>query len=203
MSVISTIECLDQPVILYLKDGSLLQANSFKSKRHVKTEFFLIKQLNKNCLTLVLLRPCSVCCEKNVLIPMDEYITIDISCLCGYQSIPNVCIRECTHPPIHTKDCVCGPFTIPSGEEEVIIWQSNLLAEQCGFISLCIDKGIEDSLKLRIYSNHQMENKTYHLMGRKSSEFFVTDCSMIKILRSNNETKLQGTFDMKWQSVIE
>lgn len=202
MALISMIEGLDQSVILYLKDGSLLQANSFKSKHHYKTQFFLIKQINKNCLTLELLRPCSLCCDKNVLLPMNEYITIDISCLCGYQLIPNVLIRECSHPPICISDCVCGTFTIPTGEDETVIWQSNLPAEQYGFINLRINRGIEDSIKLRIYTNNFMEYKTYHVTEQKSYEFFVTDCSSIKILRLNMEAKLQGTFEVKWKSVI-
>lgn len=87
------------------------------------------------------LRPCSLCCDKTVLIPMDKYITIDMSCLCGYQSIPNICIRECNHPRIEIKDCICGPFTILPGNDETVLWQSNLAAEQYGSINLFIKKG--------------------------------------------------------------
>lgn len=179
--------------------------NSCKNKRHVMTKFFVITQINQttNCLTLKLLLPCSLCCDKDVLIPVDKFITIDMNCLCGYQFIPNICIRECSHPLIHIKDCICGPFTIPTGKDGMILWQSNLPIIQYGFINLHIEKGIEDSLKLRIYSNNLTEDKIYQLTGQKSYEFFVTGYSVIKILRSNIETELQGTFDIKWQSVME
>lgn len=205
MSILSTIDCLDHPGIFYLKDGSLFKANSFKSKRHFTTEFFLITKINatKNCLTLMLLRPCTLCCDKMVLVPMNEFITIDTSCLCGYQSIPNMCIRECNHPPIQITDCVCGPFTMLPGVDETVLWQSNLLAEQYGSVNLCIKKGKETSLKLRIYFNNQRDYKTFQLIDQKLYNFSVTDCSLIKVLRSDIETKVQGIFEIKLQSVIE
>lgn len=205
MSILSTIDCLDHPGIFYLKDGSLFKANSFKSKRHFTTEFFLITKINatKNCLTLMLLRPCTLCCDKMVLVPMNEFITIDMSCLCGYQSIPNMCIRECNHLPIQITDCVCGPFTMLPGVDETVLWQSNLLAEQYGSINLCIKKGRETSLKLRIYFNNQRDYKTFQLIDQKLYNFSVTDCSLIKVLRSDIETKVQGIFEIKLQSVIE
>lgn len=205
MSMISTIDCLDHPVMLFLKGGSLFKASSFKSKYHFTTQFFLITQINntKNCLTLILLRPCNVCCDQTVFIPGDEFITIDMSCFCGYQSIPDTCVRECNHPPIRIEDCICGPFTIFPGNDETILWQSNLMAEQYGSINLCIKKGREDNLKLRIYFNDPEEYETYQLINRKSYNFFVTGCSVIKIVRSNIETKVQGVFKIEWQSMIE
>lgn len=207
MSMFSTIDCLDNPMMFFLKDGSLFKAISFKSKRHFTTEFFLITKINttKNCLTLMLLRPCTLCCDKMVLMPMDEFITIDMSCFCGYQSIPNVCVRECHHPPIQITDCVCGPFTMMFGVDETVLWQSNLLAEQCGTINLYIRKGEKVPLKIRIYFNDQRNYETYQLIDEKSYKFSVTDCSRIIILRSNTDTqaKVQGIFEIKWQSVIE
>src|SRR5699024_5954799 len=112
-----TIECLDRPVMLFLKDGSSFKASSFKGEQHFTTEFFLVTQKStiKNCLTLMLLKPCSLCCDATVLMPVDEFITIDISCFCGYQSIPDICIKECHHPSIRIKDSICGPFTILPG----------------------------------------------------------------------------------------
>lgn len=205
--MLSTIDCLDNPMMLYLKDGSLLKASSFKSKRHFTTEFFLVTQINdtKNCLTLMLLKPCSLCSDASVLMPSDEFITIDMSCLCGYQSIPNICIRKCNHPPIRIKDCICGPFAILPGNDESTIWQSNLPAEQYGTINLHIGKGEKVPLKLKIYFNNQMDYEIYQLTDKKSYKFSVTDCSRIKILRSNPniKAKVQGIFEIELQSVIE
>lgn len=205
MSIFSTIDCLGNPIMLSLNDGSLFKANSFKSKRHFTTEFFLITKINttKNCLTLMLLRPCTLCCDKMVLVPMDEFITIDMSCFCGYQFIPNVCIRECNHPPIQITDCVCGPFTMLPGVDETVLWQSNLLAEQYGSVNLCIKQGKGTPLKLRIYFNNQRDYKTFQIIDEKSYKFSVTDCSRIEVFRSNIETKVQGVFEIKLQSVIE
>lgn len=205
MSMFPTIDCLDHPMMLFLKDGSLFKANSFKSKRHFTTEFFLITKINttKNCLTLMLLRPCTLCCDKMVLMPMDEFITIDMSCFCGYQSILNACVRACNHPPIQITDCVCGSFTMLPGVGETVLWQSNLLAEQYGSVNLCIKEGKETPLKLKIYFNNEREYKTVQLIDQKPYNFSIADCSLIKVLRSNIETKVQGLFEIKLQSVIE
>lgn len=203
MSTVPMLDYTDQPMIFYLKNGDLFQANSFKSGHHEFTHFFLIKKINKikNCITLMLLRSCSLCCDQDVLVPLNECITIDMSCFCGFQPISNVCIRECSHPPICMDDCVCGSFTIPSGEREVTIWRSNLPLTQFGFINIGLKKELEAPLKLRIYSN-PLEYKTYQLADQKSYEFFVTDYSVIKIIKSSIEANLQGTFDIKWRSVI-
>lgn len=194
-------------MMLFLKNGSLLKANSSKSKYHFTTEFFLITQINvtKNCLTLMLLKPCSLCRDANIMMPVDEFITIDLSCICGYQSIPNICIMKCNHQPIHIKDCICGPFAILPDNDESILWQSNLSAEQYTTINLYIGKGVEVPLKLRIYFNGQSDYETYQLVGEKSYKFSVIDCSQIKILRSttNTKAKVQGMFEIELQSMIE
>jgi hypothetical protein len=196
---------MNSPVVLYLDDGSIFKANSFKSKRHFSTQFFLITKVNKtkNCITLMLLRPCSVCDEETVFRPIDEFITIDLSYFCGYQSIPNVCIRECNHPPIQIKDCICGLFTIFPQNNETVLWQSNVEAEQYFTIHLWIKEGEKENLKLRVYYNNSKEYKTYQLIDQKSYYFSVTDCSLIKVLRAPTTTKVKGLFIIEWKSMID
>lgn len=200
-----TIDCLDQPKIFILSDGSIFKATSFKSKRHFMTEFFLITKIDKakNCLTLMLLRPCSVCCDENVFIPMDEFITIDMSCLCGYQSIPNTCMRRCDHPPSVINDCICGPFTLLPENDEMVLWQSNVKGDQCGSIKLSIHKGENIPLILKIYFSNQKDYKTYPLIDEESCVFTISDCSKIKLLRPETDTKVQGIYEIRMKSLIE
>lgn len=203
MSMVSMIDRLDQPMVFMLKDGGLFKVNSFKS--HFTTEFFLITQVNdsENCVTLMLLRPCNLCCDQTVLMPMDECITIDMSCFCGYQPISNVCIRACNHPPIRLKDCICGRFTMLPENDGVVLWQSNLVAEQSGSINLYIEKGKEEPLTLRLYFNDSNEYKVYQLMGKASYKFSLTNCSFIKIVKADKMAKVQGSFEIELEHVIE
>lgn len=205
MSVMPTINCLGQPMVFVQKGGGLFKARSFKSKSYFTTEFFLITQINeaKGCLTLMLLRPCYVCCDEAIFIPMDECITMDMSCFCGYQPIAHACIRACDHPPIRMKDCICGRFTILPGNDETVLWQSNITAEQYGTISLSIKSGQEEPLTLILYFNDSMEYKTYQLRGQKSYEFSMANCSFIKILSPHVTARVQGTFEINVEHVIE
>lgn len=204
MFITQLVNCLEQPMIFYLKDGGLLQANSFKHIPHRSTHFFQVKQMNKakNCMTLMLLRPCTLCCGQDVLVPMDECITIDVSCLCGYQTISNICIRACHHVPICTRDCVCGLFSIPVGVNEITIWQSNVSFPQYGCLNITFESEHKPPVKLSICTNGSTGNKIYQLTNQTSYHFHVTNDSIIKIITPTLDAKVKGAFDIQWKSVI-
>ncbi len=198
------IDNLDNPVSLFLENGSVFKVNSFKSKNRFTTNLFLVKHIddNKNSLTLMLLKPCSLCTDEIVFKPVDEFITIDMSCLCGYQSIPNTCVRKCNHPPIQIKDCISGPFTILPGKVETVLWQSNVKANHYGSIKVCFEREKVDFLDLRIYFNNSTEHKTVQLIDQKPYNFSVADCSLMKIVSPNTKSKMKGTFEIKMNSEI-
>lgn len=194
---------INQPVTLFLKKGNMFQAKSSNSKHQYVTEYFLITHINdtNSCLTLMLLRPCSVCSDQFVLIPTDEFIIIDKRVFCGYQSLKDTCIRKCNHPSVIMKDCICVSFTLLSEHNESVLWQSNMDAHQLAFIDLNIDKDHEGHSELRIYGN-DTSYESYQLIGCKSYNFWITDCSQITILKKHMET-VKGVFKIKLYSEIE
>lgn len=192
----SMLSSMDKPMMLFLKDGSIFKA---KGKGYFTTKFFLVSKIDntKKCITLMLLKPCSSCTDITVLMPTNQYITITIECFCGYQSISNICVRKCNHLPIKIKDCICGPFSILPKNDESIIWQSNLHAEQYGTLNLYIGKGGYVPLSLRFYFNDQRECETHQLFGKKIYNFSIIDCSRIKLFKSSIYSKLKFRVSLK------
>lgn len=199
-----TIDQTENPMILFLKDGSVLEAHSMKHKRFITTEFFFITHIDPtlNCLTLMLLQPCSLCDDGLVLEPMDAFITMDMGCFCGYQAIPNTCIKRCNHPKIQFNDCICMPFTLLPGVDEIVLWQSNITSGQYGTIKLCIEKGIEHPLQLRLYNDNAMEYKNHLLMDHKLYSFPIKKCSRITMMKSNKAAKVKGVVEIEVHNVM-
>jgi hypothetical protein len=193
------------PVILFLKGGKVLSTSDIQFKKTFSTKYFIIMKsdTDSNCVTLMLLKKCKVCCDKFVLVPTYRYIMLDISCICGYQFLRDVCIRKCNHQPIQFDDCFCGSFSMISGYDEIVLWKSNTMDDQYGRILFEIENGDEGSLEVRKYYKYTNSYKSYPFFDRQVYDLELTNCSAITIFKSDKDMKVNGQYEIQLTSEID
>lgn len=193
------------PVILFLKSGKVFSTCDIHSKKSFSTKYFIIMKCDtaRHCVTLMLLKKCKVCCDKFVLVPTYRYITIDISCICGYQFLQDVCIRKCKHQPIQFHDCFCGSFSMLPGFDEIVLWQSNSTNDQYGRIILEIENGDEESLELRKYNKYTNSYQSYPFFDKQAYDLELTNCSSITIFKSDKNMNVNGQYEIQLTNEID
>lgn len=193
------------PVILFLKGGKVFRTSDIQASKPFSTNYFFIMKNDalSHCVTLMLLKKCKVCSDKFVLVPTYRYITIDKSCICGYQFLCDICIRKCNHQPIQFYDSICGSFSMKPGYDEIVLWQSNSMDDQYGRFIFEIENGDEECLEVRKYNKFTNSYKSYPFFDQQAYDLELTNCSTVTIVKSDKNMNVKGQYEIQLANEIE
>lgn len=186
--------CLQQPVILFLKNGKMF--SMVDEKTNVETNFFCIVSIKGQMITLMKLIPCYVCLTKFNLKPTYQYVLMDCSTFCGYHIIEDACIHKCEHPYVCFIDRFCKSFSIVTGHDEIVLWRSNVNGHQSGILQLSLEE-------LDSFAEIIMYNETgFSRYPLCSNTYFLNQCKQISII-SNTAKRIKGVFTIEMNTIVE
>lgn len=179
------------------------------------TKYFLILANHENCMTLMGLLPCSSCKDTPTFIPTHYSITIEKNAFCGYHLLDDVALCQCEY---NVVDCPCGckgpctckddcsvtsfqdtfsqHFSIPPGNNELVLWQSNMAENQSGVMRLHVEEQTPGPVKIIL---QQINGNQIILL--QTDDIHLDQCEKV-IIKTNGKMKVVGTFQIDMKSKL-
>lgn len=188
------------PVLIYLKDGKLLESFGGFGDQRFTTTYYCLDSKDTFGITLKLLRP-SQFGGKQFLVPTNICTQVKEDCIIGIQAFPHIPIAKRVTSHFQFHDCFELDFTIPKNCQEAILWQTDPHHHHSCTLEITYHDGDADSLEIIAYSLGNRV-KSFKLDRNIPLTLEIQEAQKIVIAKETQHSMASGSFTLKVYSDI-
>lgn len=161
---------------------------------NLETKYFLVTAIHDDGITVMQLRICLQCSDRNYLkmIPTEKYITLKMNLFCGYHVLNHVIIKKCDCTICHCYEDNCHCF------HNNYYCSSKYTDEPCNEISLC-QNDLCGCYSFNYYEKKCQEKKDV-LQDELCGHFVIyPNIDETIIWKSNNAARQSGLIEIKYR----